>query len=75
MPRHGRILTPDYASPEQLEGAPITTATAVYALRVVLSELLASDRPFCSKSGSYQQPVDAVLQEAPRPPVAMRLSG
>ena len=70
LPRHGHILTPEYASPEQLEGAPITTATAIYALGVVLSELLASNRPFCSKSGNDQQPVDAVLHEAPvRPPL------
>ena len=42
----GRILTPGYASPEQLRGEVIGTASDIYSLGVVLYELLAGQRPY-----------------------------
>ena len=41
-----RLMTPEYASPEQLLGLQVTTATDVYSLGVLLFELLTSVKPF-----------------------------
>ena len=42
----GRALSPDYASPEQIRNEPITVASDVYSLGIVLFELLTGSRPY-----------------------------
>ena len=46
-----RALTPEYASPEQISGAPVTTASDVYSLGVLLYELVSGHRPYRATTG------------------------
>jgi len=50
--RYGRVLTPDYASPELVRGEPIDVASDVYALGVVLYELLSGGKPYHLNAGA-----------------------
>jgi hypothetical protein len=63
-------LTPDYASPEQIRGAPITTACDVYALGVMLFELVAGRRPYDAAGKPINEMVDLVLYAPPARPSA-----
>lgn len=63
-----RLMTPDYASPEQVRGKAISTATDVYSLGVVLYELLAERRPYQFETYSPLVIERAICDtEAPKP--------
>jgi serine/threonine-protein kinase len=57
-----RIMTPEYASPEQVRGDPVTTASDVYQLGVLLYELLTGHRPY-RLSGRPLLEVERVVTE------------
>jgi WD40 repeat protein/serine/threonine protein kinase len=64
----GRAMTADYAAPEQIAGAPITTAADVYALGVMLYEVLIGERPYRLKRDTRGALEEAILNADPVAP-------
>jgi serine/threonine protein kinase len=67
-----QAMTPEYASPEQIRGEPITTATDVYSLGVVLYQLLTARSPYPGVRRSTHELARAVCETEPgRPSTAV----
>ena len=61
----GRAMTPEYAAPEQLLGLPVTTATDVYALGVLLYVLLGGQHPAGGSTRSSAELIKAIVETSP----------
>ncbi|MDQ3198057.1 MAG: serine/threonine-protein kinase [Verrucomicrobiota bacterium] len=65
-----RVMTPEYASPEQVRGGNITTASDVYSLGVVLYELLTGAKPYRLTGHNPKELESAITEQEPERPSA-----
>lgn len=65
-----RVMTLEYASPEQVKGEPVSVATDIYALGVLLYKLLTGQSPYSGTLSTARQYEDAILSQEPRAPSA-----
>lgn len=63
-----RLMTPEYASPEQVHGEPVTTATDVYSLGTVLYEMVTGQRAHQLNSRSFSEIERVVCFQEPEKP-------
>jgi len=68
------MLTPEYSSPEQIRGEPITTATDVFALGILLYELITGEHPFRRNSHLPHEFMRAICDDEPPAPSSVATS-
>ncbi|MCV2362952.1 serine/threonine protein kinase [Paucibacter sp. DJ1R-11] len=66
-----RPFTPNYASPEQVRGDPVSTATDLYSLGVLLYVMLTGVRPYGRQASTPLQAAHCVLEELPTRPSSL----
>jgi len=66
-----RPYTPSYASPEQVRGEPVSTATDIYSLGVLLYQMLTGIRPYGRQASTPREAAQSVLEEQPTRPSAL----
>ena len=64
----GRVMTPSYASPEQITGQSVGTASDTYSLGVLLFEILTGELPYRPKRDSRGALEDAIIGDEPQRP-------
>ncbi len=63
-----RLMTPEYASPEQIQSSPVTTLTDVYSLGVILYEILSGCLPYRFKDYSARELMQKISDAEPPKP-------
>ncbi|MGV3710519.1 MAG: protein kinase domain-containing protein [Gemmatimonas sp.] len=67
-----RLFTPEYCAPEQVSGLPVTAATDVHALGVLLYQLVCGERPNRQPGRTMRELEDAILHTDPPPASSVR---
>jgi eukaryotic-like serine/threonine-protein kinase len=65
-----RVMTPEYASPEQISGETVTTSSDIYSLGIILYELLTGHRPYVLRRQLPEETARTIREDEPLAPSA-----